>query len=198
MFDCCCDNQGLADLGYDPRYGGLAITPDGRCWQGGREVSCEDESPVYSPPLAIAPPSLISPLPTPSPLPLPSPIPDIPLPSPSTGPIYKHWKWRKRRPPVKRPYIERLQPVAAIELCPIRGYVAREIPGANEYQNFRCVPGQPVTIDPGLQAVGRREALARHGLSDLGDFVIGNIAVPQWALLAGASLLVFMFLKKRR
>ena len=94
----------------------------------------------------------------------------------------------------------------ASELCPTRGWVTRDIPGAGEYQVFRCTPGQPVVIDVGLQTVGRQEALARHGanigglgdLGDLGDFLIGNISIPTWGLLAAAGALAFMVLGKRR
>jgi len=49
------------------------------------------------------------------------------------------------------------------DICPIRGYVSRPIPGADEYQNFRCTPGQPVVIDRGIAAAGAAGAYARQG-----------------------------------
>lgn len=122
-----------------------------------------------------------------------------------TSPAWGRWMWRRRRPPIRRPWIDKrdkpappvVVAVPAAEICPIRGYVSRAIPGANEYQNFRCTPGQPVTIDAGLAAAGRQDALAR-GLSDLGDFTVGNVTVPTWALLAGAGVVALMFMKGKR
>lgn len=111
------------------------------------------------------------------------PSPTIPVQSIPVSPEYRVPSHRQRRPRVKIPKHEE-------ELCPTRGWVTRNIAGANEYQVFRCDPGRPVVIDPGLQAVGRREALARRpGLGDIGDVMIGNFVIPTWALLAGAALI---------
>jgi hypothetical protein len=49
------------------------------------------------------------------------------------------------------------------DVCPLRGYVSRPIPGAAEYQNFKCTPGQPVTIDRGMAAAGAAGAYQRQG-----------------------------------
>lgn len=144
--------------------------------------------PAPSPPVIPLPPVFQSPIPPPAP----------PL---TQGPV-RAWRPRRMpRPVIRRPYSapEERRPVqrSSGELCPVSGHVSRDIRGAGEYQVFACTPGQPVVIDPGLQAVGRREALARHGLSGLG-FVVGNIDVPDWLpLVAIAALGVFVFMKRR-
>ncbi len=51
----------------------------------------------------------------------------------------------------------------AYDVCPIRGYVSRPILGADEYQNFKCTPGEQVRIDRGLAAAGAAGAYARQG-----------------------------------
>lgn len=134
-------------------------------------------------------PPVVTALPTPAPAPI------------STSPVHHRWAWKRRPPPVKRPHVERPKPhvaLAPVEICPIRGYTSRLIPEANEYQNFKCTPGQPVTIDTGLQAAGRADAMARHGLSGLdGDVTIGSVTVPMWVAIAGVAA-VGMFLMKHR
>lgn len=99
------------------------------------------------------------------------------------------------------------------ELCPIRGYVSRQIPGVAEYQNFRCTPGRPVRIDPGLAAVGAQGAyqraaaqgLGESGLNggntfwDLGDVSIdaaGGDTTPTW-LLAAVLMIGFVALSSK-
>lgn len=135
-----------------------------------------------------------------------------PTPSPTTGPMIQTWGWRRRRPPVRRPYIEKPRPVHAVpvEICPIRGYTSRPIPGADEYQNFRCTPGQPVVIDAGLQRAGAYDAYQRHGMAGLDDtqatfaglfheVLLGNLTIPPWVpLVALAAGAVFLWSVKKR
>lgn len=127
--------------------------------------------------------------------------PDSP---PPPGPVHHHRRHPRRLPPVRRPHVPKPKPVTPApvipvgEICPTWGYVPRPIPGVDEYQNFRCTPGQPVVIDPGLQEAGRLEALRRHGLGDLEGFTVGNIEVPTWALVAGAAAVGLLLLKRRR
>lgn len=127
---------------------------------------------------------------------------------PPVSPVHRiHVRRFPRRYHVRRPIVEHPvtgKPVpspATGELCPIRGYVSRPIPGVPEYQNFKCTPGQPVVIDPGLQAVGAAEARLRHpelsGLGDLG-FLVGNIEVPTWLPVVAVGVIAIMFLGKRR
>ena len=74
----------------------------------------------------------------------------------ATSPVSHVRAHRQRRPRVRQPYTD------PNDICPIRGYVSRPIPGVDEYQNFRCTPGQPIVIDPGIAAAGRADALARQ------------------------------------
>ena len=287
MFGCWDDNN----LGYNPYYGGLAVMPDGRCYQGGIEVSCIDEDPYAGggvpefqggptsqqcppgqtlvsgkcvpvaydplPPIGIYPGTPAPPVTATTPgLPpgrtwddwrackayeskyrtvfgrdpvnlwcssIPGPPPTIPTPPVATppvtvttitpppplsaGPTYPGLPRRRRR---RRGWQGRPQPRivpqvpaadAGGELCPARGWVSRPIPGVNEYQVVACTPGAPVVINQGLATVVRREALARQGLSglgDLGDFTVGNVIIPTWALVASAAAAAFLLLGKRR
>lgn len=223
--------DGLSDLGYDPRVGGLAVMPDGTCMQLGVPVSCQEEDPFAGfvggntgssgsggsnagPSTGFGPPVYVPPTDTPISKPPVRPIkpkPPIHVPTTppvSTGPVHyrHHWNrdwWRRHR--IKRPHVEApkppIHPVAiapATEICPIRGYVARAIPGVNEYQNFRCTPGQPVVIDAGLAAAGRADAYARHGLSGLdesGQFSSQFVSGVAWSL--GAALVAYFLLRKK-
>jgi len=103
------------------------------------------------------------------------------------------------RPVVRRPYKPRLAPRAAPdtpsgELCPIAGYVRRPIAGVAEEQIFRCDPGRPVVIDPGLREAGRAEAAARYGLHGLFD---DGGADNTWLWIAGAVAIYYFILRKR-
>jgi len=226
-------------LGYDPRYGGLAVLPDGTCWQDGLQVSCEDETPVYvAPPqpyvspkdsagggvtggpkcapgwivrngicvLAVQPPGPIQGGPKP-PQPVPvfqPPIriePPTPTPAPSSGPVWWGRPRRMPRPVVRRAYKPRLAPKTAPstpagELCPIVGYVRRPIPGVAEEQIFRCDPGRPVVIDPGIREAGRAEAAARYGLHGLDGLFDGGDNT--WLWIAGAVAVYYFFIRKAR
>ena len=76
--------------------------------------------------------------------------------APATSPVTHVRAHRQRRGRVRQPYVD------PNDICPLRGYVSRPISGTDEYQNFRCTPGQPVVIDPGIAAAGRADALARQ------------------------------------
>lgn len=207
-------------LAYVKKYRGIYGHDPAGVWCVGQQP------PITAPPL-ILPPPVIQPAPPvmqpPSDLPtggprcstgfIPQngncvpvmPVTNLPPPvrTPPIGPIWGRWAWKRRKPPVRRPYVPKPKPtpviaVAPVEICPVRGYTSREIPGANEYQNFRCTPGQPVTIDAGLQAAGRQDAMARHGLSGLDGFSIGSVELPDWALYAGLGLVAYLLLKKGR
>lgn len=113
---------------------------------------------------------------------------------PSTGYVHRIHAHRPPRPRVKQPTVERTDG----ELCPTWGYVSRPIPGVPEYQNFRCTPGRPVVIDPGLQAVGAAEARRRHGMGDLSGFTIAGFTLPDWFPVVAIGAAVLFLLKSKR
>lgn len=106
------------------------------------------------------------------------------------------------RPVVRKPFKPRLAPRTVVsapsgELCPIAGYVRRPIPGVNEEQIFRCDPGRPVVIDPGLREAGRAEAAARYGMHGFFDDGGGCGADNTWLWIAGAAVVYYFLIKKR-
>jgi hypothetical protein len=160
---------------------------------------CETQQVVKPPPRFLGPPIPYVP-PSPPPFRLPGPVNPEPVTPPvSTSPVHHRRMWRRPPPRPRPPYRPPPRPSEpSSELCPTYGWVSRDIKGAGEYQVFKCTPGQPVVIDPGLQAVGRQEALARHGLHGLDDVMLGSVAIPTWAMLAGAAVVAYMVFVKRR
>lgn len=97
---------------------------------------------------------------------------------------------------------------SAVELCPLAGYVTRPVPGASEYQVYKCQPGERVPInlrfDPqrrGLQEAGIREALQRVDVSGqpIGIVSAGSAASsPNWLLIGGIAIGAFLLFGRKR